>query len=271
MPSRSLQPWNPRKTISCGYLEGDTSYTNRRPYGNEDYLLIYTQGGAGSLVTSSGTCITHPGDATLYVPREMQDYSIHRPTGKWNIFWIHFPPKPHWDVWLNWPVNRQGVRLIHFEGELRNLFRAAFKETIRLSRLQIPEANDLASNALEKALLWAHASGSDKKWRATDPRVREAIDYLIIHFRQPFEMEALARYCGISPSRLSHLFKAETQTSPQKFLERYRIQQACDLLRITRRPIAEIAMEVGYDDSFYFTNRFRRHTGKSPSRFRTES
>jgi len=253
------------------YLECDASYTNRRPHGSGDCLLIYTHAGAGSFVTSSGTCITRPGDAVLYIPKEMQDYSTFPGAGKWNLFWTHFFPKPHWQVWLNWPTNRQGLKVIHFEGELRGLFRAAFKEMIRLSRLQIPEANDLASNALEKVLLWAHASGSDKKWRAIDPRVRQAIDYLVIYFRQPFKMETLARHCGISPSRLSHLFKAETQTSPQQFLEKYRIQQACNLLRITRRSIAEIAMEVGYDDSFYFTNRFRRHTGKSPSRFRAES
>jgi AraC family transcriptional regulator of arabinose operon len=37
---------------------------------------------------------------------------------------------------------------------------------------------------------------------------------------------------------------------------------------VTSLGIAEIAAQVGYDDPFYFTNRFRRHAGKSPTQYR---
>jgi AraC family transcriptional regulator of arabinose operon len=46
------------------------------------------------------------------------------------------------------------------------------------------------------------------------------------------------------------------------------MQVASRLLRLTSLTIQEVAGEVGYDDPFYFSNRFRRYSGKSPSQFR---
>jgi AraC family transcriptional regulator of arabinose operon len=46
--------------------------------------------------------------------------------------------------------------------------------------------------------------------------------------------------------------------------------QAGQLLRLTGLGIAEVAAEVGYDDPFYFSNRFHRYSGKSPTQFRQQ-
>ncbi len=45
---------------------------------------------------------------------------------------------------------------------------------------------------------------------------------------------------------------------------------ASRLLRLTSLGIAEVAAEVGYEDAFYFSNRFRRYAGKSPTKFRAQ-
>jgi len=265
---RPIASWGPRPELFSDFYQRDSTYTNWRPHGSGDCLLIYTQSGSGCFVTSSGSCATRAGDAVLYAPHDMQDYSTCREAGKWNLLWVHFTPKPHWQVWLNWPANEWKLKLLRLEGEPCRQFSRAMREIIRRSRLSIPEAQDLAATALEEALIWAHVSVSGRKWLALDPRVRKAMDILIADFRKPFHMDALARLCRVSPSRLAHLFKAETRTTPQQFLENHRMQQACTLLRITGRSVSQIAAEVGYDDPFYFTNRFRRHSGKSPTLFR---
>jgi AraC family transcriptional regulator of arabinose operon len=48
------------------------------------------------------------------------------------------------------------------------------------------------------------------------------------------------------------------------------MQMASRLLRLTGFTITEVAAEVGYADPFYFSNRFRRYSGKSPSQFRAK-
>jgi len=257
--------------LYCDEFRQGRTYTNWRPHGSRDWLLIYTEAGSGRLVSPGVEWNTEPGDAVLYAPDDPQDYSTAPEAGNWHLLWVHFMPKPHWQMWLRWPEADGGLRFLHFKkGEAREQFRAAMFRMIRMSRREIPGAIDLAANGLEEALLWANAVASKDPWLAMDTRVRKAVDYLVANLRAPFVLEKLAMECGASASRLSHLFKEQTGSSPQQFLERHRMQHACQLLRLTSLGIAEVAAEVGYEDAFYFTNRFRRYAGKSPSQFRKQ-
>jgi AraC family transcriptional regulator of arabinose operon len=127
---------------------------------------------------------------------------------------------------------------------------------------------ELALNALEEVILRAHAAQDGDLHATLDSRIVRAVSHLTEHFREPFHLPALARRCGLSVSRFSHLFRSQLGQTPGQFLERQRLAHAVDLLRRTPLGVAEIADACGFEDPFYFTNRFRRHYGKSPSRFR---
>lgn len=271
MKSRPITP-HALDELYCDEFRRDAKYANWRPHGSDDWLVIYTEAGSGRIVGPTGSCTTRPGDALLYAPTELQDYGTAPEPGKWHLLWSHFTPKPHWRLWLRWPLNESGLRLLHLEeGEVREQFRASMFSLISLRRRELPGALDLAFNALESTLLWANVAASSETWLSKDARVREAVDYLIAHLREPFSLENLALYCGLSVSRLACLFKQQTGTSPQRFLEHHRLKHASQLLRLTSLTISEVAAEVGYGDPFYFTNRFRRSNGKSPTQFRNEN
>ena len=255
--------------LYCDKFRRGPSYSTVRLRGRRDWLLIYTEAGSGRFVSASGTRETGPGDAILYAPGDRQDYSTADDCERWHLLWVHFMPKAQCQIWLPWPVTACGLRLLHFEkGDVRQAFRDSMLRMIRVSRRKIPGALDLAANALEEALLWANVAASKDPWLRMDPRVRKAVDYLVGDLRRPFLLETLARHCGASASRLSHLFKQQTGSSPQRFIERHRMQHAVQLLRLTNLSIAEIAAEAGYADAFYFSNRFHRYAGASPSEFR---
>ena len=78
----------------------------------------------------------------------------------------------------------------------------------------------------------------------------------------------MALLAGLSPSRLRHLFRSQTGCSPRNFLEEQRMRRARELLLLSRQTIAEIAYATGFDNPFYFTLRFKKHTGESPRDFR---
>ena len=271
MSPRLNAPNHPVLELFANEFRRGPAYSNVRARGSGDWLLIYTEAGAGRFVSDSGVLDSVPGDAILYAPSDAQNYSTAATAGKWHLLWVHFMPKPHWQVWLPWPVTKCGLRVLHFEqGEEREAFRAAMLRMIHVSRRKIPGASDFAANALEEALLWSNVAASRDQWLAMDPRVRKAIDYLVANLRKPFLLETLALHCGASVSRLAHLFKQQTGASPQQFLERHRMQYACQLLRLTNLSVAEIGSETGYSDAFYFSNRFHRYTSKSPSQFRLD-
>ena len=49
---------------------------------------------------------------------------------------------------------------------------------------------------------------------------------------------------------------------------RYRIRQACELLRSSDQPITQIALAVGFSDSAHFTRTFQREMNVTPRAFR---
>ena len=272
MNRKSRSSAAPITELYCDKFRRGPSYATVRLRGTRDWLLIYTEAGSGRFVSASGMRDTAPGDALLYAPGDPQDYRTAGNCEKWQLLWVHFIPKPQCQIWLPWPVTAGGLRLLHFEkGDVRQAFRDSMIRMIRVSRRKIPGALDLAANALEEALLWANVAASKDRWLGMDPRVRKAIDYLVRDLRRPFLLENLARHCGASVSRLSHLFKQQTGSSPQQFIERHRMQHAVQLLRLTNLSIAEVATEAGYADAFYFSNRFHRYAGASPSEFRRQS
>jgi len=253
----------------CGEFDRDACYFTWRPAGCDDWLLIYTEAGSGRLGTAHGATFTQPGDVILYAPHEPQDYSTAPDIGRWHLLWAHFVPKPHWQAWLHWPAGENGLKLLRLgQSEVHQDFRAAMQRMVQLAVRPLPIAADLAMLALEEALLWAKLAAFKDQWVTMDDRVRKAITYLSTHFREPFLLDPLARHCGLSVSRLAHLFKAQTGISPQRFLEQHRMQLASRLLRMTDFTVTEVAGEVGYPDPFYFSNRFRRYSGMSPNQFR---
>jgi signal transduction histidine kinase/AraC-like DNA-binding protein len=98
--------------------------------------------------------------------------------------------------------------------------------------------------------------------------VRMAMAYLHEHFAEPISRWDLAQYVCISEDYLTYCFRQELGTTPMQYLQRYRVNQAKLLLKNSQKSITEIALEVGFTDSSYFSRVFRRQTGMSPEAFR---
>ncbi len=97
---------------------------------------------------------------------------------------------------------------------------------------------------------------------------RKAMAYIHEHYGEPIGRDDFARYVGVSEGYLSRSFNQETGLSLIHYLTRYRVQQAKQLLLTTDKTITEIAMEVGFSDSNYFSRVFRQEAGVSPVTFR---
>ena len=97
---------------------------------------------------------------------------------------------------------------------------------------------------------------------------RKAMAYIHEHYGEPIGREDIAGCVGVSEGYLSRSFIAETGLSLIHYLTRYRIQQAKQLLAGSHKSVTEIAMEVGFSDSNYFSRVFRQEVGKSPLTYR---
>lgn len=257
-------------TVVAGYFRQGVDYSNWRPRGSGDWLLLFTVEGTGLITFGDQALRLGPGEALLYAPGQAQDYCTDPDVGRWHLRWAHFQPRPPWRAWLHWPPFADGPGHLRVDApEMREAVSRALARLIDTARRDWGETSELCMNALEEALLWLNLSArSDARWKL-DPRVRIAMDYLAAHLNQPFHLGQLATQCGLSPSRLAHLFKDATGLSLQRYSEELRLREAQRLLTHTSLPLKAIATETGFADPYYFSKRFHRFAGQPPSVWRS--
>ncbi len=265
MSLRPIAPHTPVKLIRADEFSGGPGYATWRPKGSGDWLLIYTLAGSGRVATATGAIRVKAGSGVLFRAGDPQDYCTWPGADSWVIRWAHFQPRPHWAAWLCWPEPLKGV--LHFQlrdSATREQVATALLEAIRTHRQADLLGADFAANALERAFLLIHS----QQGPVLDARVRLALDHMATHLDAPLALADLAAVARLSISRFAHLFRQQTGFAPSAYVERMRLQRAADLLRSSDLAIKEIAAACGYDDPFYFTNRFRRLYRTSPSAYR---
>jgi two-component system response regulator YesN len=83
-------------------------------------------------------------------------------------------------------------------------------------------------------------------------------------------LNSVAAYVNVSPSHFSTIFSQETGENFIEYLTKVRIKKAMTLLKMTAHRSAEIAYQVGYNDSHYFSYIFKKTVGMTPKEYRNE-
>lgn len=99
-------------------------------------------------------------------------------------------------------------------------------------------------------------------------RVKAMIKYIKENYKRKISIDDLVEPLQTSATYLNQKFKEETGFPFNEFLNRYRIQQAINLLKEGDCKVYNIATETGFKDYKYFINVFKKYTGISPSRFK---
>lgn len=84
-------------------------------------------------------------------------------------------------------------------------------------------------------------------------------------------IDELGRTVGLSRSALHERFAQLVGQPPMQYLAQWRMQVAAGLLRGSNAPIADIALQVGYESEAAFARAFKRAAGKPPAAWRRAS
>lgn len=95
-------------------------------------------------------------------------------------------------------------------------------------------------------------------------RLSGVIGYIHQHYSESLTLDDLASVASMSRRTLTREFRNAFRVSPIDYLIRERISRAIDLLRSSDMTVTEAAYLVGFQDSNYFTRRFRTVVGCSP-------
>ena len=255
--------------LTTGHFREDNSYSNWRLHGTKDFLMILTLSGGGRVAYNSGEATTTENELILLRPGTLHDYGTAVNFDHWELVWAHFHPRPHWLIWLDFPEIAPGLSRLSFEqSSEKETIREQFFQINRLAASHSHRSEDFAMNSLELLLLLCDRENPNKKENSLDSRVSLALDFLCTHSSETLSIQQVADVCDLSVSRLAHLFKAQVGVTPLQFQERERLRRAKQLLELTSRSVVSISEEIGFASPFYFSNRFRKWTGVSPSQYR---
>lgn len=107
-----------------------------------------------------------------------------------------------------------------------------------------------------------------KAVHSRDAVISEVVAFIKENYQTNISLRQLADVHFISPEHLSRTFKKETNFGFNEFISLVRLQKAEQLLKERgNRSISEIAYACGFNDSNYFSDKFRRTYGMSPLQY----
>jgi AraC-like DNA-binding protein len=95
-----------------------------------------------------------------------------------------------------------------------------------------------------------------------------AKDLVDARYRDPLDVQTLARAARLSPAHFSREFHRAFGGPPHQYLLMRRLERAAELLRNTDRSVADICLTVGLKSLGSFTTSFHRRYGMTPTAYR---
>lgn len=99
-------------------------------------------------------------------------------------------------------------------------------------------------------------------------RVKELMDFVAENYSGKITLEQAADIMHMSPKYFSSFFSKTFAMSFTQYVNNYRIDQACILLKTTNTPIMTIGFDVGFDNFSYFIRKFKEIKGYTPKEYR---
>jgi AraC-like DNA-binding protein len=99
--------------------------------------------------------------------------------------------------------------------------------------------------------------------------IHECMKFMELHATEGISVQQVADFVGVHRSYFSNVFASQIGMSPQKFIQKIRMDKAKRLLKETNATITEIALSLGYPNLYSFTRAFKLNHKVSPNVFRT--
>ena len=96
---------------------------------------------------------------------------------------------------------------------------------------------------------------------------QRAQDYMSQHYREKLTLGDIASNLNVSVSQLKLVFREQAGMSVISYLTDLRMKEAKRLIRENQYNFTQIADIVGYESIYYFSSRFKRVTGMTPTEY----
>lgn len=251
----------------AGHFTAYTGYAVTREF-HESFLLLYTVRGSGILRAEGGETELKPGCGIVIDCRSPHSYKA--VTDEWEFYWVHF--------------NGAGAAPIHSTTAAYGIRAAEVGDTATFERLirrimDCMRINDVMSSIqvssdlhrLYLVLCRSAAEAADAENRREYSAMIDTVtDYIKDNYSENITIDDMLERVHLSKYHFIRIFRRVMGTTPYSYLTSYRINTAKRMLRLTDKPVAEIALDCGYPDTSNFITHFKKHVGMKPVQYRRD-
>lgn len=120
-----------------------------------------------------------------------------------------------------------------------------------------------------KAFLQEYTKEVKKDEAFTNVAFMKLMKYINENYRNEISLTSAAKVLNMNANYVSQLFKKEAGITFVHYITQKRVDDAKDLLVTTQKPLADIALDVGFNDTFYFIKTFKKLVGMTPGQYRS--
>lgn len=232
-----------------------------------EYQLVYITRGAGEFESSeSGQRTITAGNVFILFPGSWHRYRPHRLTG-WDEHWVAFQGSQvsrivgEYGFSAKEPVLDTGVSdfILH---EFRQVVEEMREEKVAYQKVIAARTVQILANV--------HAAARRKDFEGTDIQrvIEKAKSLLCEQLELSVNVEQLASSLHVGYSWFRRMFRTYVGMPPAQYQLQVRLNKACELLRHSELPVSVIAVQSGFESSYYLARVFKKKFGTSPSEFR---
>lgn len=119
--------------------------------------------------------------------------------------------------------------------------------------------------------LYKASDPNNSKNNAYNTIVKNAIIFIKNNYKNEIKVPDIASHVGVSVNYFQAVFKKAMGITPNNFIIKIRLEQAVQLLIMTKLPIGEVGFECGFLDNVYFSYVFKKYYKMTPNEFRNRN
>lgn len=158
--------------------------------------------------------------------------------------------------------------------DLKNIKRHIISTDIKETRPLLDKAFELALSEGSHLLIAGYliiffqlmiaASKEDRYYLTHD--IEAAVQYVEDHVTEELSLHTLAGMCNLSVSQFKQKFKRIVGISPRNYINKKKINFS-KMLLLKDIPVTEVAMQLNFNTSSYFSTVFKKYTTMTPSEY----
>ncbi|MBT32827.1 MAG: hypothetical protein CMO01_24475 [Thalassobius sp.] len=233
----------------------------------DHYQLVYISNGKGIFEFEGGEqCEVSAGTFFVVYPKVWHRYKPAFNTG-WDEHWVGFRASTHLPFLHNESINPSNpIHQIGIDERIINLFheltKVAENKTSGFS-------SSLAGGVFYLAGIFSNGLKNYQfKSSQRERQLQHAISLMHNRINLSFNLEEIATEVGMSYSLFRQLFTSYTGLSPKKYFLNLKLSKSLELLKYSDMQVKEIAHQMGFETTQYFTRFIKQRVGKNPQSLR---